>query len=197
VLPDGNEGGDTVLAVVEEDDHAVGVHGLAGVELVVLEVGDNLLGVTGSTLLEGGDLLGGSTVLQELSLDSLHVACRCQCESRAGCLVRLTLEVGQVALLVEAGLVQTERVDDVDLGLERVIGTLLGLLSGSVGTSVCALLAATRWLTVYCGAKHTECLSTNGDLGAVGLVDDAVDLLDVVRVGDDLVAGEDILREQR
>ena len=58
VLPDGNEGGDTVLAVVEEDDHAIGVHGLASKELVVLEVGDDLLGETGSALLEGGDLLG-------------------------------------------------------------------------------------------------------------------------------------------
>ena len=55
--------------------------------------------------------------------------------------VTLTLEVGQVALLVEAGLVQAERVDNIDLGLKLVIGTLLGLLSGSVGTGVCAKLA--------------------------------------------------------
>jgi hypothetical protein len=40
---------------------------------------------------------------------------------------------------------------------------------------------------------HTEGLATNGDLGAVGLVDDAVNLLDVVRVGDDLVVGDDVL----
>lgn len=48
----------------------------------------------------------------------------------------LTLEVGQVALLVEAGGLETERVDDVvdlDLG---ILNTLVGLLSGSVGTSV-------------------------------------------------------------
>jgi hypothetical protein len=45
VLPDDNVGGDAVLAVVEEDDHAVGVHGLADQEFVVFEVGDNLLGV--------------------------------------------------------------------------------------------------------------------------------------------------------
>jgi hypothetical protein len=74
VLPDGNEGGNTVLAVVEEDNHAVGVHGLASEELVVLEVGDNLLGVRGSALLESGDLLGGGTLLLELALDGLHVA---------------------------------------------------------------------------------------------------------------------------
>lgn len=48
----------------------------------------------------------------------------------------LTLEVSQVALLVEAGGLETERVDDVvdlDLG---ILKTLVGLLSGSVGTSV-------------------------------------------------------------
>jgi hypothetical protein len=58
--------------------------------------------------------------------------------------VILTLEVGEVALLVELGLLETERVDDIDLGLELVISTLLGLLSGSVGTSVCAGLAKCR-----------------------------------------------------
>ena len=78
VLPDGNVGGDTVLAVVEEDDHAIGVHGLASEELVVLEVGDDLLGVTGSTLLESGDLLGGGALLLELGLDHLHVAWKSQ-----------------------------------------------------------------------------------------------------------------------
>ena len=46
------------------------------------------------------------------------------------------------------------------------------------------------------GAQHTEGLTTDGDLLAVGLVDDTVDLLDVVGVGDDLVVGEDVLREQ-
>ena len=47
-----------------------------------------------------------------------------------------TLEVCEVALLVEAGLVQTERVDDVNLGLDAVVGTFLLLLLGSIGTSV-------------------------------------------------------------
>lgn len=47
-----------------------------------------------------------------------------------------TLEVGQVALLVELGGLETERVDDVvdlDLG---VLNTLISLLGGSVGTGV-------------------------------------------------------------
>jgi hypothetical protein len=66
----------------------------------------------------------------------------------------LTLEVGQVALLVEGCLGQAERVDDVDLGLDIVVGTLLGLLSGSVGTGVCAKLAPLPRTTVFCGAAY-------------------------------------------
>jgi hypothetical protein len=46
---------------------------------------------------------------------------------------------------------------------------------------------------VFCGAEHTEGLTTDGDLLAVGLVDDTVDLLEVVGVRDDLVVGEDVL----
>jgi hypothetical protein len=41
---------------------------------------------------------------------------------------------------------------------------------------------------------RTKRLSTNSDLPAVGLVGNAVDLLDVVRVGDDLVVGDDVLQ---
>ena len=47
---------------------------------------------------------------------------------------------------------------------------------------------------MYCGAKHTEGLTTDGDLLAVGLVDDVVDQLEVVGVGDDLVVGDDVLK---
>ena len=47
-----------------------------------------------------------------------------------------TLEVGEVALLVERGALETERVDDiVDLG-DLVIEILSSLLGGSVGTDV-------------------------------------------------------------
>jgi hypothetical protein len=136
VLPDGNEGCDAVLAVVEEDDHTIRVHGLASVELVVLEVGDDLLGETrglGLEVLDGG--LVSALVLEGL-LNCLHVACILSVPKRVSCTGILTLEVGEVTLLVEAGLVQAERVDDVDLGLQLVIGTLLLLLSGSIGTSV-------------------------------------------------------------
>lgn len=46
---------------------------------------------------------------------------------------------------------------------------------------------------MFCGSEHTEGLTTDGDLLAVGLVDDTVDLLEVVGVGDDLVVGDDVL----
>jgi hypothetical protein len=86
-----------------------------------------------------------------------------------------TLEVSEVCLLVEVGLLETERVDNVDLGLLLVVGILITTLGGSVGTRV-------------------ESLTTNGDLGAVSLVGNAVNLLEVVRVGDELVAADDVLR---
>ena len=76
VLPDDNVGGGAVLAVVEEDNHAVGVHGLAGVELPVLELGeDDVLGEGTGLGLEVLDLLGGLALLLEGGLDGLHVAC--------------------------------------------------------------------------------------------------------------------------
>lgn len=85
-----------------------------------------------------------------------------------------TLEVGKVLLLVEVGLVQTERVDDINDGLGLVLGIVAGLLGRGIGTNV-------------------DVVNTDGDLLAVGLVSDAVDLLEVVRVGDDLVTGEGVL----
>jgi hypothetical protein len=75
VLPDGDERSDAVLAVVEEDNHAVGVHRLAGVELVVLEVADDLLGETLSLGLEVLDLRLVGTLCLERLLDGLHVTC--------------------------------------------------------------------------------------------------------------------------
>lgn len=106
---------------------------------------------------------------------------------------RLTLEVCEVSLLVEAGLVQTERVDDIDLLLGGILNGLLGLLSGCVAAGVCGGSGCVLCWNEVSGAL-TEGLASNGDLGAVGLVDDTVNLLEVVRVGDDLVTGEDILR---
>jgi hypothetical protein len=86
----------------------------------------------------------------------------------------LTLEVGEEALLVESGALETERVDDV-VDLDDLVINILGsLLGGSVGTGV-----------------NGE--STLLDHGTIGLVDDAIDLLEIVGVGEELVTGEDIL----
>lgn len=48
-----------------------------------------------------------------------------------------TLELVHVALLVERNVLQAERVDDVVDSDLAVVQSLLGLLSGSVGTNVC------------------------------------------------------------
>ena len=89
-----------------------------------------------------------------------------------------TLEVNKITLLVELGALETERVDNV-VDLERgVLEGLLALLGGGVGANV----------------------DLDGALlnhGAVDLVGDAIDLLEIVRVGDDLVAGDDVLSRQR
>lgn len=41
--------------------------------------------------------------------------------------------------------------------------------------------------------QHTDTDSLLSDHGAVGLVDDAIDQLKVVRIGDNLVIGDEIL----
>lgn len=56
--------------------HGIGVHGSADQELVVLEVGDDLLGETLGTLLELLDLVLAGTVLGHGLLDLLHVGCK-------------------------------------------------------------------------------------------------------------------------
>lgn len=89
-------------------------------------------------------------------------------------LLHVALEMGEIALLVERGGVEAEGVDDVDNGLLCVVDFLAALLSRGVTADV-------------------EVLATDRDLLAVGLVDSAVNLLEVVRVGDDLVAGDEVL----
>ena len=128
MLPDRDEGSDTVLAIVEQYDpgelvsncvvvrlrmldhsHSVLIHRLADEELVVAEVANNLLRETRRTLLELLDLVLARTVGLHLLLDSLHVA----------------LQMAEVALLVELRLLHAERVDDVDLGLLLLVATLI------------------------------------------------------------------------
>lgn len=85
--------------------------------------------------------------------------------------------------------------NDIDDLLLVVLGTLLSLLGRSVGTSVCVAVSLHCCCVDQRGAgERTERLSTNGDLPAVGLVGNAVDQLEVIRVGDDLVIGDDVLQ---
>ena len=113
----------------------------------------------------------------------------------------LTLEVSKVGLLVEAGARETERVDDVvDLD-DLILEGLLSLLCGGVGANVWDNIRVSRRRTTVRksrGRRRFRRLLTDlnvalGDHGAVGLVDDPVDLLQVVRVRDHLVVGDNVL----
>jgi len=66
-------------------------------------------------------------------------------------------------------------VHDIDDGLGIVIcAVFVAALGGRVGANV-------------------DVFGADGDLFAVGFVDGAVDLFEVVRVGDDFVAGDNVL----
>jgi hypothetical protein len=87
VLPEDHVRGNTVLSVVHEDDHTIGVHRLSSEELVVLEVSNDLLGES-----TGGGLESGETSLGVLvSTVSLGL------EGSLG-LLHVSLEVGEVRL---------------------------------------------------------------------------------------------------
>ena len=58
-------------------------------------------------------------------------------QEKGGSGMKPTLEVGQVALLVEAGGAETERVHDVVHGLLAILELLTSLLGGSVGADIC------------------------------------------------------------
>ena len=120
LLPDNNIRRDTVLPVVQQHRHPIRVHALTREELVILEAANNLLGIGTSALLEGIDLGLRGVLLLEGHLDLLHVL----------------LEMCEVGLLVEGGLVEAEGVHDVDDLLVGVVGALFGFLGGGVGAGV-------------------------------------------------------------
>lgn len=64
--------------------------------------------------------------------------------------------------------------DDIDNGLRSVLDIIASFFSRGVGTNV-------------------DVVGADSDSRAVGLVNDTVNLLEVVGVGDDLVVGEDVL----
>lgn len=75
VLPDGSVRGDAVLTEIDEDMHAVGVHGLVHEDVVVVVVGKDLLDGGGSGTLEFLDGLLRGTLFLELVVDALDVGC--------------------------------------------------------------------------------------------------------------------------
>lgn len=195
MLPQSDVRGDTVLTVVEEDNpayalarhdqtkarvfniHGIGVHALADQELVVAEAANDLLSEGRGTGLELLDLVVAGAAGLEGLLDLLHVSCGIRLGLysvlQASRSIR-TLEVAEVRLLVERGLLEVERVDNVENSLLLVITLVVAALSGGVGTGV-------------------EGFTTDGDLAAVGLEDNAVDKLQVEGVGDQLVAANNVL----
>jgi hypothetical protein len=82
--------------------------------------------------------------------------------------------MGQVALFVELCLVQAETVNDVNDRLRLVVHGFFAVLGRRIAADI-------------------EGLAANGNLFAIGLVDGTINLLEVIRVGDDLVVGDDVL----
>ena len=152
--------------------HAVVVHRLSEVEFVVLEVGADDLGEVGLDLgLDGLDLIITLSLLLQLRDNALQV-----CLELRG--VVLLAAVKRSARVLVAEVLQTEGVDDVVDLSDLVIGTLLvAALGRGVSTDI-------------------ERFTADVDHGAVDFVDDIVDVLEVVRVGDDLVAGDEVLERK-
>lgn len=83
--------------------------------------------------------------------------------------------------------------DNVNDLLGLVVGTLISLLGGGVGADICRHPSTSAATKRGRGGEGTDVLSADGDLLAVGLICDAIDLLEIVRVGDDLITGDQIL----
>jgi hypothetical protein len=175
MFPDGDVGSGSVLAVVEEHDHAIRIHGFADEELVVLEICDDLLCETGGAGFEGFNVVFGGALLFEGFFYFFHVCCwftvsfsfsRARREGLDGGVVGgkgRTLEVRQVGFLVKLRLGQAKAVGDVQDGLGVVVEFFVAALGRGV-------------------AAHVEGFSANVDLFAVGFVGDVVDELEIVRV---------------
>jgi len=132
VFPDSDIWCSAVLAVVEEDDHAVWVHGFADEELVVLEFTDDLLGEALGARLEFLDLFLGSALFLEAFLDLLHVG----------------LEVGQVGLLVKGCLRETKTVSNVQDRRRGILQVFVAALGRGVAADVEGLAADRDLLAV-------------------------------------------------
>lgn len=96
--------------------------------------------------------------------------------------------------------IQPEGVDDVDNLLAAFLEPLVGFFGGRVGAGICErschlIPAKSTQAGVWNRrGRPTKVVGTQGDLLAVDLVNGIVDLLDVVTVGDDLVASHNVLQ---
>jgi hypothetical protein len=83
--------------------------------------------------------------------------------------------VRKIGLFVERSLLQTETVGNVQNGLRSIFDAFfLSAFSRRIATDI-------------------KALSSNVDFGAVSFVGNAVNLLEIVRIGNDFVAGDNIL----
>jgi hypothetical protein len=108
-----------------------------------------------------------------------------------------TLEMAKIRLLIERGGLETERVDHVvDLD-GTILDTLIGFFSRCIGSSV--YIPSVLYLEVGLRDEviRTDFDGTESDHGAVNFIDNAIDFLDIVGVGDDLVTGDDVLLSTR
>lgn len=111
----------------------------------------------------------------------------------------------KVGFLIERGRVETERVNDIVDLLLCIFSTLLSFFSRSVGTSIynwglldyyAPMVIPVLVDSIDSGGvifERTNLDSANSDHAAVDLIDDTVNLLQVVRVGDDLISSDNIL----
>ena len=98
----------------------------------------------------------------------------------------------EIRLLVEGSLVKAERVHDViDLD-STIFDTLLSLLSRCVGTSIC-ITTLGRYYISRDGRIRTDFDGAEGDHGTIDFINGAVNLLQIVRVRDNLITSDNIL----
>lgn len=168
MLPDNDIRCDTILAVIEKDDHSIRIHGLASIEVEIAKVGHNVLRVVSlHSLLEPLNevliLASFLEFLNHLLQVPLELSLKIFLRSKRPLPTRLISQE-----------IQSEPIDHID----DLFGPFLERLLLIFGRRVCA---------------NVDVVSALCDLSAVDFVDNVVDIFEVVGVGDDLVAGNDIL----
>ena len=95
--------------------------------------------------------------------------------------------------------------NDIDDSLCLVVGTLIGLLSRRVGSDIYIMFPMSDYALQEMGALNardrggiprTNVVVANSNLLAIGLVDYIVNELKVIRIRDDLVAGDQVLKQR-